>query len=358
MLKSLKVKYFQGYEEADIKFHEGVNCIYGSSSSGKTSIFRAFELARFNRPLGFRFHSHFDEDNSTEIEITTNQHTVKFKKKERTASYEIFENGLSIVQFPKVGSKVPDAISQALNFDSTLIQQQLDQHFLITGSNSKFAKEINRVTDFDKVDMWKKKLSNKIKMARNLIQYTNSELESKQKELEQYSNTDKLIKIASALNNLNKLQIELENKIVNLAELLLTYNEIETLYTASKNKLNAKRKLSEAWQLETELDILEDFENHVKLHKTYSNAHNRLTSQINRLEDIIILLKAKEYEKETIKEKWNSANNSIRVNKQWQEKLKEADYVRSEMLTELKKMKQCPFCKGKINDDCIARLIN
>ena len=354
MLKELKAKLFQSHENTSLKFHKGVNCIYGISSAGKTSLFRSFMLAKNNRPSGFRFHSRFDEESKpTEVEIITSSNAVKFIKTKGKTGYEV--NG---IDFPKVGRNVPDEVAQALQFDSALIQEQLDSHFMIADSNSKFAKEINRVTNFEEIDRWTSKVSSKISSNKKRIKIVQADIEQFETDLQQYNKTDQLVSIAKELQAKESQKNAVMAEMAGLAGLLLDEHDLKKLLSELESKLSAEGKLSEASQLINELDTIDDFVNQVAIYKTYTNAYERKITQRDKLQEILLHINSSKKELAEIEKKLCNITENSKIINDLKNKLGDGDYVRDNMLKELKSMEYCPFCHGPINDDCIARLVN
>ena len=63
-LKSLKLKYFRNYEEADIHFHPGLNIFLGQNAQGKTNILESIyflALTRSHRTRSDKDLVHFQE---------------------------------------------------------------------------------------------------------------------------------------------------------------------------------------------------------------------------------------------------------------------------------------------------------
>ena len=63
-LKSLKLKHFRNYEEADIHFHPGLNIFLGQNAQGKTNILESIyflALTRSHRTRSDKDLVHFQE---------------------------------------------------------------------------------------------------------------------------------------------------------------------------------------------------------------------------------------------------------------------------------------------------------
>jgi len=144
----LKVKQFQAHEESEVLFDPGFNLIIGPSDKGKSSLMRAVEWVRTNRPRGADNILNHNAD-EVEVEILTETALVKRKRTEKgTGSYSVNESE----EFSVMGSDIPPLITESLNLGDINIQLQLDGHFLILDTPGKAASQINKITKLDKID--------------------------------------------------------------------------------------------------------------------------------------------------------------------------------------------------------------
>ena len=74
MIKSIKIKGFQGHEDSVLNLSKGLNVILGDTDTGKSSILRAINWVVTNRPSGDGFVNKLCKECS--VEITTDKGTV------------------------------------------------------------------------------------------------------------------------------------------------------------------------------------------------------------------------------------------------------------------------------------------
>lgn len=190
MIEKLEIKNLQSHRASRFNFHPNVNVIYGISQSGKTAgVVRSVNLCRSNRPLGFRYHSHFaDEKEPTVVELKpVETDPIVFRKDKKGASYKF-----GSYSFEGIGTDVPDVIVDALNLSDLNVQNQLDQHFLITSSPGEVARTINRVTQLEKVDRWISQLTTQVNSANKEISILEKQQEGILEELKLYENIPEL----------------------------------------------------------------------------------------------------------------------------------------------------------------------
>lgn len=161
MIDSIKLHDFQGYDNGCLVFDPGFNVIIGESDQGKSSIIKAVEWVRKNRPKGFSFIREGAE--KTEVYINTNGIKIgRIRSRKDTGKYIVGGE-----EFSSMGSDVPPMVTGVLGLDDINVQLQLDGHFLILDPPGKVAQYFNRVTKLDKLtDALKELKSRKLKNAK------------------------------------------------------------------------------------------------------------------------------------------------------------------------------------------------
>jgi len=149
MLKSMRLVNFQGHADTKVEFGSGDTVIIGSTDSGKSSIFRAFEWVRTNRPLGTSFIRKGESTCKVELEIETKSGTVIIER-ERGPGVNLYTVDGELLEAP--GSGVPEKLQELLNMGELNIQTQLDPHFMVLDSPGKAAQTINAVTHLEEAD--------------------------------------------------------------------------------------------------------------------------------------------------------------------------------------------------------------
>lgn len=363
MLRYLRIKNFQSHEDSDFAFDKGVNTIYGVSSSGKTAVLRALTLLRSNRPGGFRFHSRFANKKApTEVTLTTDRAEVTFSKLGTKTSYEIFndtgpEAGTNL--YESVGRKVPEQVTEELRFSPILIQEQLDPHFLITDSSSKFAKELNRVTNFDEIDRWKSRITKKISAEKSRSVLLKENLKAETDKAERYKRAEELAAIAEELRELNVVFGKTEDLVFRLSRAALDLDE------TTEKLIKLKYKEKRLGKIIKEIDDISviytgyaNLEDTLRLWESWTELKDKRVRQRDGLYRITENIEELLGKVNTGKGKLNKIDEHVVVSDRLDNKLSEADAVRDELVGALKALGLCPFCEGPITDECIARYVN
>lgn len=250
MLDELGIKRFQSHEDTRLIFDKGINVIVGRSSSGKTSIIRALQLLKDNRPSGFAYHSQFSKE-PTEIDIIFDNHKIVFEKDKKGASYDIDGKKLSVI-----GQNVPDEV-KLLNMNEINIQEQLSQHFLITDTPGEVAKYINKIIKVEKVDEWISALTTDINSFTKEIDIYKDQLKEKNEKLldKKYMEQFK-IDVCYAEHQQELLDYALD-KSVDIKNIIDNYNEICDDIETIKARLGSKKILN---VIEKNIDRLNDID--------------------------------------------------------------------------------------------------
>lgn len=157
MLKSLTLNNFRSHAHTVIDLTTGVNILVGRGQAGKTNVKRALEWLANNRPLGTKMHSWWckEGDITSVIAATMEGHTVTISKPMGgSVEYLIVHPDGSRDEFRKVGSKVPDKVTQVLNLGDLSLQGQLDQPYLVTAGTGEISRAVNQVVDLEVADQW------------------------------------------------------------------------------------------------------------------------------------------------------------------------------------------------------------
>ena len=152
MIKKLTIHNFQAHKDTELDFVPGINVIVGSSDNGKSSIPRAFEWVRTNRPLGTGFLRLGMADSdvcSVVVEIADRKlrSTVKRVRGKRQNEYTVGNDTMKAI-----GSDVPQQVADTLSLEDLNVQHQLSPHFLILDSPGAVGKAINAACHLEEMD--------------------------------------------------------------------------------------------------------------------------------------------------------------------------------------------------------------
>ena len=152
MIESIDLKNFQSHQNSHLDFCEGVNTIIGTSDSGKSSIYRAFNLVCNNKPEGNAFVSDwlmnddFKLEGNTDCEIKFDDCQIR-RVKGKVNEYYVDETLLTAF-----GKDVPEAVVEKHRLNSTNLQHQSDNFFLLNLPSSKVAEELNKIVNLEVID--------------------------------------------------------------------------------------------------------------------------------------------------------------------------------------------------------------
>lgn len=236
MIKQVTIKNFQSHKASTFEFCPTTNAIIGSSNNGKTVVLRAISWVVTNRPSADSLISHWAKDekgNQTEdmsVTIETDEHIVTRLKTKKTNTYIIDGKTLEAV-----GRDVPKEVSDALNMNEVNIQKQMDAPFLLSDSPGEVARFFNKLIKLDKIDIYLSSIESKKRKTRDSLQLATENKDKTEKELQQYTWTDKA-----------------ENLIVKLKELAALSEELYKNTQLLKQQINDKRNLDSTIQQVTE----------------------------------------------------------------------------------------------------------
>ena len=153
MIEALHLKNFQGHESTLLEFTPGINAITGKSDNGKSSIVRALNYARYNRPASNNYPSHWiknDKGNLTgEMQIAIkkgSESIIRYRNKDENG-YKV--NGETL---KAINRDVPEQVESILNLSEVNIQKQLDSHFLLSDTPGQIAGFFNSLVKLDEID--------------------------------------------------------------------------------------------------------------------------------------------------------------------------------------------------------------
>lgn len=246
MIKKLTVINFQSHKKTVLRLCQGINGIIGRSNAGKSSLFRAIELVRSNRPSGFAYHSNIANTRYTRIHIKNDREDIRFSKSKTTAEYVLHRKET----FRKFGRNVPDKIHDALNLDDINFSSQLGLPFLITSSSGEIARVINQVTkaeDIEKCISIAKKQAAKYKSKRLDLLAGISNLNRRLKAFRPMHKIKRILKRAELL----------EHKIENVKGEIDEIKKIVTFIKTAENAMVAEEQTLIPSQLIEKAELLQ-----------------------------------------------------------------------------------------------------
>ena len=216
-MKTIKISGFQSHKDMQLDLDPHVNIIVGQSSSGKTAIFRAIEWLNTNRPLGKRFISHGENEAKVKIDDVEGVKSDKGKT--------IYKIGLDTFDS---GSNVPDLVVQKLNLSELNIQNQLDEHFLITSSPGEVARTFNRILNIEKVDEYVSRLTRSINTEKAMVEGDQERIELLKTNITDLNYLDSMNKEVTFAEGRIKLLIQVKDQMLKLSDLITQVRKLET----------------------------------------------------------------------------------------------------------------------------------
>ena len=225
MIEKIVLENFQSHKNTELDFHPGLNVIVGPSDNGKSSILKAFEWLRINRPKGNNFIQKGEKSSSVKLVINGTEIERKRDLK-NTGSYAVKGE-----LFTVIGNDVPYSVNNIINMSDINVQLQLDGHFLILDSPGKVAQYLNNITKLESLSNALKKIrklkadcQNELKNDQEILnseeEFINSNIKSLLKELK--SCREKYIKLESNI-------FKIDSEFLKIKELLSSFEEIEQI---------------------------------------------------------------------------------------------------------------------------------
>lgn len=214
MIKSLEIENIQSHKKTFLEFHPGVNCIIGTSDTGKSSIQRALNWIITNRPVGnINSSSWIRKDNDKDkligdmvASITTDDAFVARLKNKDENLYKV-----GTEEFAAVKTDVPPAVSEKLNLSEVNIQSQYDNHFMLSSSPGEVARFFNKIIKLDVIDRTFVNTENRLKKTKAALKVNENTSEETKEAL---SKLDWLDKAESCLEKVKARTEALQADIV------------------------------------------------------------------------------------------------------------------------------------------------
>lgn len=336
MIKYLKIKNFQAHRKFELLFGEYITTIVGTSDKGKSAIVRALKWLVTNRPSGDDFIRHGEKECVVELKVDGKLIT-RLKGKEN--QYQI--DGTSLKAF---STDVPDEIESLLNLQPINFQDQHDAPYWFSLTSGQVSRELNAIVNLEIMDRTISNLSSYLRRAKTeeevlkgQIQETKTLRESLvyAKEMDadlvliedafkKHSNAleveDKLDGFCSLLNDAK----EKTKKFQGLGD---DFSEVQKAHTIRENATSEIQRLK---NIQEELmDLQEDINKRppsgIEQVESFCESWCDTLEKIDKLNEMIKRI-------ETIKATIIRAEDDVETAKE-----------------ELKKIKVCPTCGGKLN---------
>ena len=357
MLETIKIKNFQSHADTKIKLHKNINVITGSSDAGKSSIYRAINWLRLNRPRGSAFVKNGSKGD-TEVSMTFDGITVSKTKSKSKNKYKLDKE-----EFNVVGTDVPKEVTQFLNTDEVSMQGQHDRYFLLQDTPGEVAKKLNKVAGFEIIDSVMSAVKSAISKNTSDTKYNNDNITGLEESIAKFEHLDSV-----------ELQLnELQSGIEELSEKQTLSNNLESTLTTIQETDDTLDSIKEWLSIETIitpiLKSVQTFGGKQEELYTLDELTNEITSvkiAIRKLSDKAEYTEDVEGIHSLIKKHKSQCEASDGVNAVLTNifyctaKINSADQVIEEATEELNELlvneKICPMCGVKLTDNRIEHI--
>ena len=352
MLNKIHIKNFQSHSDTELIMDPGINVITGTSDVGKSSIFRAINWLRLNRPVGNAFVKH-DSKGGVEVSLDFDEAKIQRIKSKTKNAYKLGKS-----KFEVVSNNVPTEITEFLNLDDISVQGQHDAYFLLQSSPGEVAKKLNEVAGFQIIDSVTKDVKSAITENTSTKRFTKEHIEKLEEDIAKYEHLDSveiqlddIQKLATSYKeNLNLSEqinytlddiSETHGAIADIDGWLEIESAVKPIIVASNTFMEKTNEYETINELTVEVDLLEE--------RIRSLKHRAECE--NDVEQILAVIK----EYNTQSEALNSLLLALKNIKDYSETIDELEIEINELTENMNRLLEaenlCPFCGTKLTDD-------
>jgi exonuclease SbcC len=256
MIKSLALVNVQAHKETFMNFSSGMNVIAGPSDRGKSTIIRAIEWNRTNRPPGETYRNWYTDISdpmATEITLWDGS-SVAISREDGKTSYLLITD--QEYTFKAIKTDVPEEILEALNLSDYNVQSQHEKYFLLQDTAGEVARQLNELVGLDIIDTAYKNLNARIRKSTEDIETFKRMRDDTEKTLEGYAN---LAEIEKLITNIERSQEIIQAKTASrndLQKVKISIVEIKTKRSEITAILSAEDRVSALLERITKLTEL------------------------------------------------------------------------------------------------------
>lgn len=347
MIDKLELISFQSHAETVLRFHPGINVIIGPSNNGKTAIFRAFGLARYNKPAGDAFVSNWarnekgKQDTQMDVIVSKEQGDLRRGKGPDFNGYSL--NGKEFTALGKSG--LPDEVLAFFNLTEVNIQNQADGPFLLGNTPAEKARFLNDIVDMEEIDSYLSAVDSKKRSNNKHMLATLKEINDLSVDLSRFSSLEDAERLVSRLEKVKERKAlkktalgTLSTQVNNLKgfrETVLKYRFLEELEGLLKKLSVIREKIS------LKKDSLDKLSRQIALIVSYRMILKQGKS-IDPLEALIITLENTRKIRKGLEDKLENLRESLSLVQRSRETVKKCT-------GEIKKLEEslpetCPTC--------------
>jgi exonuclease SbcC len=274
MIQKIILENFEAHIYTEIVMLDGVYIIAGNSNAGKSSIFRALRWVFLNTPGGEDF-INFNAQECT-VTVILDGNTIKRTKARANKKNEYWLNDKVYKAF---GQSVPDEIQQVIGLNDINFEWQFDKRpFLISETGGYIASKLNEIVNLELIDSSLRNIESTRREQNNLISRTKEQIAKLEEQIDALSWVDQAEADLHAVEHLQSLYNNLQNKKVKLHEYV---EKIDSDY----NTLAFMQIISDK-QIEQVLDLIKNYQalqEQYKIATGFVDTYTRLTENKKRL---------------------------------------------------------------------------
>ena len=215
-IKRLTNNNIKSHKETTVELCPSVNCIYGLTDGGKSSLLSGIEWIVTGKPVGEVLDTWVtdgtkrSEGLSSTVEFADGT-TVRRVKNNKENCYYVNDDRFI------AGTSVPLPVQQALQLNSVNIQQQHSELFLFNAKPGEIGKYLNSLVDLESIDLTLTKAATTVDKLNAEIKANKRITEQKTKELEHFpalvgieANYDLVVKLHDSIQSNKDCKVTLE----------------------------------------------------------------------------------------------------------------------------------------------------
>lgn len=284
MIDKLIIKNYQSHKSSTLEFSSGVNCIIGSSDSGKTAVLRAMNWIINNQPSGDSFRSNWGGD--TEATLVLDSQEIRRSRTKSKNEYQLND----LPPYKSFGQDVPEDIKKLLNFSELNIQYQMDSPFLLSSSSPEVARYMNQIVNLDKIDLVMSAIESKRRKINQDIASAQSAIERSKEQLKEYSNLEQMESIVEEIERFVGYNKKLKQDLTELNDIIITLSEAHDELEEIEKRLTKKE---DADLLNTQMILLNEKKKAIQELKEIKDSLSELQKRHQEIEKkLVIKIKA------------------------------------------------------------------
>lgn len=224
MIRYLNITNFESHPDTQLEFEPGLNVFVGESDRGKSGVFRAFNWARTNRPLGDGMRPLY-WDGETRVEVVFDPNGG-FVRREKGKNNHYFIGNPEGDWEGNAGTDVPKEVQQAFSMGDVNFQSQIDRAFLMFDTPGERGRVLNQVAGLDKIDSTLSAANSDILQLKRKSSQLTTAADELGFQLEKYERLPDLQGLVEQLEALEKMIGQVRSEISRASDLYRSRTEV------------------------------------------------------------------------------------------------------------------------------------